>query len=144
MKVLIKRINPAAVLPSYQTKGSAAADVSACLDEPVTLEPGARRVIPTGLSMSIPRGFEIQLRARSGLSAKHGICLVNGVGTIDADYRGEVGAIFMNLGTEPFVVEHGMRIAQLVVARAEQADWHEVSELDITERGEGGYGSTGH
>ena len=144
MNVLIKRIKPTANLPVYQTSGSAAADVSACLEKAITLQPGERVIVPTGLSMSIPEGFEVQVRARSGLSAKHGICLANGVGTIDADYRGEVGVILINLGKDAFVIEHGMRIAQLVVARYEAATWQEVDALDETARGGGGYGSTGH
>lgn len=144
MNVLIKRIRPTATLPAYQTSGSAAADVSACLEEAITLQPGERVIVPTGLSMSIPDGFEVQVRARSGLSAKHGICLANGVGTIDADYRGEVGVILINLGKDAFVIEHGMRIAQLVVARYEAVTWQEVDALDETARGGGGYGSTGH
>lgn len=144
MNISIKRLKPTASLPVYQTTGSAAADVTACLEEPVTLQPGERTIVPTGLALAIPEGYEVQVRARSGLSAKHGICLANGVGTIDADYRGELGVILMNLGSEAFVVEHGMRIAQLVVARCETATWQEVAALDETARGEGGYGSTGH
>jgi dUTP pyrophosphatase len=144
MEVYIKRIHQNAVLPEYQTVGSAAADVSACVTEPVVLQPGERRIIPTGFAMMLPLGYEAQIRARSGLSAKHGICMANGVGTIDADYRGEVGVILINLGNEAFTVEPGMRIAQMAVVRCEQAAWHEVEQLDETERGAGGYGSTGH
>lgn len=144
MNVSIKRLKPTASLPVYKTSGSAAADVCACLEESVTLQPGERAIVPTGLAMAIPEGFEVQVRARSGLSAKHGICLANGVGTIDADYRGELGVILINLGSVAFVVEHGMRIAQLVVAHCETANWQEADALDETTRGEGGYGSTGH
>jgi dUTP pyrophosphatase len=144
MEVSIKRIHENANLPVYQTAGSAAADVSACLEEPVVLRPGERRVIPTGFAMMLPTGYEAQIRARSGLSAKHGICMVNGIGTIDADYRGEVGVILINLGDAAFTVEPGMRIAQMAVVRCEQASWNEVEELDETTRGKGGYGSTGH
>lgn len=144
MDVAIKLLNEKALLPHYQTVGSAAADISACLDERITLEPGERRVVPTGFAMQLPPGYEAQVRARSGLSSKHGITLANGVGTIDADYRGEVGVILINLGKEPFVIEHGMRIAQLVIGRVEQASWRSVERLDETARGEGGYGSTGH
>jgi len=144
MEVSIKRIHEKAVLPVYHTTGSAAADISACIQEPVVLQPGERRIIPTGLTMMLPAGYEAQIRARSGLSAKHGICMANGIGTIDADYRGEVGVILINLGEAVFTVEPGMRIAQMAVVRCEQASWHEVEELDETARGKGGYGSTGH
>lgn len=144
MDVLITKLNERAVLPHYQTVGSAAADLSACLNESIALAPGERRVIPTGLAMAIPTGYEAQIRARSGLSARHGISIANGIGTIDSDYRGEVGVILINLGQDTFTVEPGMRIAQMAVVRCEQAMWHETETLDSTERGEGGYGSTGH
>lgn len=144
MEIHIKRLKTNAQLPVYQTAGSAAADIAACVDAPVELQPGERRIIPTGFSMMLPEGYEAQVRARSGLSVKHGICLANGIGTIDADYRGEVGVILINLGQEPFIVEPGMRIAQIAVVRCEQAVWSEVDDLAATARGEGGYGSTGH
>ena len=144
MKVAIKRLRGSADLPAYQTAGSAAADVSACLDEPVVLQPGERCVVPTGFALSVPVGYEAQIRARSGLASRHGICMANGIGTIDSDYRGEVGVIVINLGQEPFTIEPGMRIAQMAVVACEQASWDEVDELDETERGSGGYGSTGH
>ena len=143
MNVEIKLLKETAQLPTYQTSGSAAADIAACIDEAVVLNPGERRIIPTGFAMKLPEGYEAQIRSRSGLSSKHGICMANGIGTIDADYRGEVGVILLNLGQEPFTVEPGMRIAQMAVVRCEQAAWQEVSELDETERGQGGYGSTG-
>lgn len=143
MKINITKLNKKAILPAHQTSGAAAADVHACLDEPLTLRPMERRIIPTGLAVAIPAGYEIQIRARSGLSIKHGIAMVNGVGTIDSDYRGEVGVLVINLGDEPFVVEPGMRIAQMVLNRYEQISWHEVAALDETTRGVGGYGSTG-
>ena len=143
MNIQITRVHRDALLPQYQTAGAAGADVHACLDEPVTLQPMERRLIPTGLAVAIPRGYEAQIRARSGLSIKHGITMVNGVGTIDADYRGEFGVLVINLGQEAFTIEHGMRIAQMVIARHERAEWIEVDKLDETERGEGGYGSTG-
>ena len=143
MKIEITKIKSEAIIPQYQTAGAAGADVHACLDEPVTLQPMERRLIPTGLAVAIPRGYEAQIRARSGLSIKHGITMVNGVGTIDADYRGEFGVLVVNLGQEAFTIEHGMRIAQMVVAKHEVAEWQEVENLDETERGEGGYGSTG-
>lgn len=144
MEVDIKLLRDSALLPSYQTAGSAAADIAACLDGSVTLMPGERQIIPTGFSMKIPVGYEAQIRARSGLSSKFGICMANGVGTIDADYRGEIGVILINLGQKPFTVEPGMRIAQLAVVKCEQAVWRQVDEMDETARGSGGYGSTGH
>lgn len=144
MIVEIKKLHPLAVIPEYQTQGSAAVDLQACIDQSFVLEPMQRHITPTGLAMAIPTGYEAQIRARSGLSSRYGICLANGVATIDADYRGEVGVILINLGSEPFTVEPGMRIAQMIVARCEQAEWHEVTTLNETVRGEGGYGSTGH
>ena len=144
MNVEIKLLKAAAQLPSYQTSGSAAADIAACLDEAVILMPGERQIIPTGFAMKLPEGYEAQIRSRSGLSSKHGICMANGIGTIDSDYRGEVGVILLNLGQEPFTVEPGMRIAQMAVVRCEQAVWQRVGKLDETDRGLGGYGSTGH
>lgn len=119
-------------------------DVHACLDEPVTLQPMERTMIPTGIAIALPVGYEAQLRARSGMSVKHGITMVNGVGTIDADYRGEIGVLVINLGQEAFTIEPDMRIAQLVIARYETAAWQEVEELSETTRGEGGFGSTKH
>ncbi len=118
-------------------------DLHACIDQATTLLPGERKMIPTGFAIAVPEGFEAQIRARSGLSIKHGITMVNGVGTIDADYRGEVGILLINLGQEPFVVEPDMRIAQMVIAKYERAVWQEMDVLDETERGSGGYGSTG-
>ena len=143
MEMDIVKIRPDAVLPQYQTAGAAGADLHACMDEPIILQPMERRVIPTGLAMSIPEGFEVQIRARSGMSIKHGITMVNGIGTIDADYRGEVGVLAINLGQEAFTIEPGMRIAQMVLARYEVAQWNEVTVLDETTRGAGGYGSSG-
>jgi dUTP pyrophosphatase len=144
MEVAIKKLRPDALLPVYQTAGSAAADLSACLDGPLTLPPGERAVIPTGLALAVPVGYEAQIRARSGLSSKYGITTANGIGTIDSDYRGELGVILVNLGQDDFVVEPSMRIAQMAVVRCDQAVWREVDELEATDRGEGGYGSTGH
>ena len=132
-----------AILPSYQTAGAAGADVCACLSQPIVLEPGARAMVPTGLYSALPDGTEAQVRPRSGLAAKHGISVLNAPGTIDADYRGEVKVILVNLSNEPFVVNPGERIAQMVVARYEKVEWDEVEVLDETERGEGGFGSTG-
>ncbi len=139
----IVKLHEDAVIPVYQTAGAAGADIHARLDEPVTLQPLERRMIPTGLAMSIPEGYEVQIRARSGMSIKHGITMVNGIGTIDADYRGEVAALVINLSQEAFTIEPGMRIAQMVVAKYEYTGWNEVESLDETERGSGGFGSSG-
>ena len=143
MKIDIVKLRPTAVLPEYQTAGAAGADIHACIDEPITLQPLERRMIPTGLSMAIPIGYEVQIRARSGMSIKHGITMVNGIGTIDADYRGEVGVLAINLSQDAFTIEPGMRIAQMVVAKYETIGWNEVEILDETDRGVGGYGSSG-
>lgn len=144
MQVRIKRLSDKAELPVYQTSGAAAADLHACLDEPVELAPGERQIIPTGFALELPEGYEAQVRSRSGIAAKYGVMIANGIGTIDADYRGEVGVILFNLSKKPFIVEPGMRIAQMAVVEARQAEWVEVTELGETERGAGGYGSTGH
>lgn len=130
-------------LPAYQTPLSAGMDVRADLDHSVTLAPLERAMIPTGLYVELPAGCEMQVRPRSGLAAKHGITVLNSPGTIDADYRGEIRVILVNLSGEPFTVEAGERIAQLVVARHEQVEWEPVEELGTTERGTGGFGSTG-
>ncbi len=130
-------------IPAYATEGAAGLDVRANLTESVTLQPLERRLIPTGLRVAIPMGYEIQVRPRSGLAFKHGITVLNTPGTIDADYRGEIGVLLVNLSNTPFVVEHGERIAQLVVAKHEQAEWEIVNELNETTRGAGGFGSTG-
>jgi len=139
----IVKLHEDAIIPAYQTAGAAGADIHARLDEPVTLQPLERRMIPTGLAMSIPEGYEVQIRARSGMSIKHGITMVNGIGTIDADYRGEVAALVVNLSQEEFTIEPGMRIAQMVVTKYEYTGWNEVAELDETVRGAGGFGSSG-
>jgi dUTP pyrophosphatase len=130
-------------LPVYETKASAGVDVRAKLDEPFTLQPMERALIKTGLFLEIPAGYEAQVRPRSGLALKKGITVLNAPGTIDADYRGEVGVILINLSNQPFVIENGERIAQIVFARFEQAEFELVDELTETERGEGGFGSTG-
>lgn len=142
MKVDIvnKSKNPS---PFYATPLSAGMDVRANLDEPITLEPLQRALVPTGLFIALPAGYECQVRPRSGLAAKRGVTVLNSPGTIDADYRGEVKVLLVNLSNEPFVIEQGERIAQLVVARHEQVEWNEVEALDETERGAGGFGSTG-
>ena len=132
-------------LPSHQSPEAAGLDLMAAVPEsaPVVLAPGERRLIPTGLAIALPRGFEAQVRPRSGLAARHGITVLNAPGTIDADYRGEVMVLLINLGAEPFTVTRGMRIAQLTVAPVVRADIAEVTELDPTARGLGGFGSTG-
>ena len=130
-------------LPDYATPGSAALDLRAAVESDMVLQPGERKLVPTGLRMAIPHGYEAQVRPRSGLAIKHGITMVNTPGTIDSDYRGEVQVIMVNLGGEPFIVRRGDRIAQLVIAPVTQAALEEVDELPDTERGDGGFGSTG-
>ena len=130
-------------LPQYATQQSAGMDLRANLEEPVTLRPMERRLIPTGLHIALPVGYEAQVRPRSGLALKKGITVLNSPGTIDADYRGEVGVLLINLSQEDFVVNDGERIAQMVIARHEQGEFDPVEVLDETERGEGGYGHTG-
>ncbi len=130
-------------LPEYATANSAGADLMAAIEQPVVLETGDHAVIPTGIAIALPAGFEAQVRPRSGLAAKHGVTTLNAPGTIDADYRGEIGVILINHGRQPFTVESGMRIAQLVVAPVAQAVWQETDSLDETARGDGGFGSTG-
>ncbi|WP_396632652.1 dUTP diphosphatase [Maribacter sp. R86514] len=130
-------------LPHYETSASAGMDLRANLTEAVTLQPLGRAIIPTGLFIELPVGIEAQVRPRSGLAAKKGVTVLNAPGTIDADYRGEVGVILINLGSEDFVVENGERIAQMVIAKHERADWNLVDNLSDTARGEGGFGSTG-
>ena len=130
-------------LPSYETLASAGMDLRAHIPEPITLQPLERGLIKTGLFMELPIGLEAQVRPRSGLALKKGISVLNAPGTIDADYRGEIGVILINLSHEPFTIASGDRIAQLVIAKHERADWKEVTSLEITERGTGGFGSTG-
>ena len=130
-------------LPAYATPQSAGMDLRANLDAPITLHPMERRLIPTGLHIALPEGYEAQVRPRSGLALKHGLTVLNTPGTIDADYRGEIGVVPINLSQEDFIINDGERIAQMVIARHEQGDFVVVEELDETERGEGGYGHTG-
>ena len=130
-------------LPATATAMSAGADLLAAVTEPLTLEPGARALVPTGVAIQLPEGFEAQVRPRSGLALNHGVTLLNSPGTIDADYRGEIGVVLVNLGTEPFRVTRGMRIAQLVVQPVSRVRWREADTLDDTGRGAGGFGSTG-
>ena len=130
-------------LPAYATTHSAGMDLMAAIADPITLAPGERKLIPTGISIALPDGFEAQVRPRSGLALKHGLSIVNAPGTVDADYRGEVGVLLINLGQENFTIERGMRIAQMVIAPYSRARFTEVLELPSSERGEGGFGSTG-
>jgi dUTP diphosphatase len=130
-------------LPDYATAAAAGADLLAAIDQDIELAPLERKIVPTGISIALPVGFEAQVRPRSGLAAKNGVTVANAPGTVDADYRGEIGVILINLSKEPFRISRGMRIAQLVVARHARAVWREVSELDRTARGAGGFGSTG-
>ena len=145
--VLVKRARPEAdadiAPPEYMTAGAAGADLRACLDGEVTLSPGARASIPTGLILAIPPGYEGQVRPRSGLAARHGVTLVNAPGTIDSDYRGEVCLLLINLGSEPFVIRRGDRLAQLVIAPVSRAEFRVVESLDESARGAGGFGHTG-
>lgn len=130
-------------LPAYATSQSAGMDLRANIDTPITLRPMERRIIPTGLYIALPPGFEAQVRPRSGLALKHGITVLNSPGTIDADYRGEIGVLLVNLSTDDFIIIEGERIAQMVIARHEQGEFELTDELDDTERGAGGYGHTG-
>ncbi|MBD0779667.1 dUTP diphosphatase [Maribacter sp. ANRC-HE7] len=140
----IKIINKSAhALPNYETLASAGMDLRANIEESITLEPMGRTIVKTGLFIELPIGFEAQVRPRSGLAAKKGVTVLNAPGTVDADYRGEIGVILVNVSKEPFTIENGERIAQLVIARHERAEWIEVDELSDTSRGAGGFGSTG-
>ena len=130
-------------LPQYATEHSAGVDLRANLESPIELRPMERHLIPTGLFLSLPKGFEAQVRPRSGLALKRGVTVLNTPGTIDADYRGEVGVILINLSSDPFVIEDGERIAQMIIARHEQAEWEQVEVLDETGRGAGGFGHSG-
>jgi dUTP pyrophosphatase len=144
MMVEIKIVNRGRQpLPQYATAGSAGMDLRADIDEPIVLRPLERRLIPTGLFIALPEGYEAQVRPRSGLALKHGLTVLNAPGTIDADYRGEVGVVLVNLSQEDFTIRAGERIAQMVIARCEQAQFCVVETLDETERGAGGYGHTG-
>lgn len=134
---------PGAVAPSYESAGAAGADLRACLSEELVIEPGRRALVPTGLRLELPPGYEAQVRPRSGLALKHGVTCLNSPGTIDQDYRGELGVILVNLGDAPFTVRSGDRIAQLVVAPVARAAFEESGGLEATDRGHGGFGSTG-
>ena len=143
MKAEIKIISKSGVLPTYETEGSAGADLRAYLDEPVTLQPGERRLVPTGIFVELPVGIEAQIRARSGMAIKHGIGLVNGVGTVDSDYRGEWNVPLINFSNEPYTIHNGDRIAQVVFASYAKGEFVVTEKIDETERGAGGFGHTG-
>jgi dUTP pyrophosphatase len=145
VKIRIKHLrkDPSIPLPQYMTQGSSGMDLFAFLEKEVTLEPGERKLIPTGISVAIPEGFEGQIRPRSGLAIQHGIGVVNGPGTIDADYRGEICVLLINFDKSPFAIRHGDRIAQMVISRVFRAIFEEVDELPPTGRQEGGFGHTG-
>jgi dUTP pyrophosphatase len=143
LKVKIKRLNPKAILPAYQTEHAAGMDLHACIDEPMIIQPLQRLMVSTGFSLELPVGYEAQIRARSGLSIKNGITMINGIGTIDCDYRGEVCALVVNISDQPFTVEPGMRIAQMIIAKYEKVDWETADSLSQTKRGDVGFGSTG-
>lgn len=130
-------------LPAYETHGASGMDIRAFLTEPITLQPGQRALIGTGLSIELPQGYECQIRPRSGLAARHGITVLNSPGTVDSDYRGEIKVILINLGDAPFVITDGERICQMVITNYTKVEWEAVTELDHTKRGEGGFGHTG-
>ncbi len=142
-KIIIRIKSENGNMPTYETAGSAGADIRASLEEPITLMPGERRLIPTGMYVELPDGVEAQIRARSGLSIRHGITMINGVGTVDSDYRGEWNVPLVNLGQEPYTINDGDRIAQAVFSRYEHAEFILSEEVNDTERGGGGFGSTG-
>lgn len=137
------RVHPTVDLPEYQTSQSSGMDLHAAIDTPMVLKPMQRQIVPCGFKLELPAGYEAQIRARSGLSIKHGITMVNGVGTIDADYRGEVGALVINLGSENYEIEPNARIAQMVIAKYEKISWNETEALSDSSRGSGAFGSTG-
>lgn len=141
MKIKIKSIS--GVLPEYETEGSAGMDIRAYTEADIVIQPGGRALVPTGLYMEIPNGYEAQIRARSGLAIRNGITMINGIGTIDSDYRGEIKVPLINLGDETFVIKNGDRIAQMIVSRYETVSWEKVSEVGETMRGSGGFGHTG-
>lgn len=144
MKVKIKKLNENVIIPEYSTKLSAGVDLRAYIPESITLKPLERRLIKTGLSIELPNAYEAQIRPRSGLAIKHGITVLNSPGTIDEDFRGEIGVILINLSDEPFIINNGDRICQMVFKKYEQAEWFSTEELSSTERGTGGFGHTGN
>ena len=143
-KILIKRLHDKVLIPKYETPGSSGMDIHAYLENKIEINPGEKALIPTGFALSIPKGFEIQIRPRSGLAAKKSISVLNTPGTIDSDYRGEIKVILINLGKDKFIVENQLRIAQMVLSPVIQVELKEVKELSETDRGSGGFGSTGN
>lgn len=141
--VEVKIVTKNGEVPKYETAGSAGMDLRAMIDEPIVLEPGQRMLVPTGIFIELPLGYEAQVRARSGLAIKYGITLINAIGTVDSDYRGEIKVPLVNLGQEPFEINNGERIAQMVISKYEQVNWMVVDKLSETERGAGGFGHTG-
>ena len=142
-KLLIKRFSKNVIIPKYETSGSSGMDIAAYIKENIEINPNEKAIVPTGFSLSIPKGFEIQIRPRSGFAAKNDISVLNTPGTIDADYRGEIKVILINLGKKKFIVENGLRVAQMIMCPVVQAKIEEVEELSSTDRGSGGFGSTG-
>ena len=142
-KIQIKRFSKKVLIPKYETAGSSGMDIAAFVENDIVIQPGEKALIPTGFTLAIPKGYEVQIRPRSGLAAKKSISVLNTPGTIDSDYRGEIIVILMNFGKEKFIVENGLRIAQMVVCPIEQVTLHEVKDLTETKRGKGGFGSTG-
>ena len=142
-KILIKRLSKEVPLPKYETSGSSGMDLAANINANIDINPGKTAIIPTGLALSIPKGFEVQISPRSGLAANQKLSVLNTPGTIDADYRGEIGVVLINLSSEDFIIEDGERIAQMVIAKHENIKWVEVHSLEETERGGGGFGRTG-
>lgn len=143
MQIQFKKLREGAIVPQYQTAHAAASDLCACIDTPTTIHPNEFKTIPTGIAIKLPIGYEAQVRGRSGNAARHGISVTHGVGTIDADYRGELAVLLINHGTEDFVISPGDRIAQMIISKHETAEFVLVDELEETERGAGGFGSTG-
>jgi dUTP pyrophosphatase len=146
VKEMLKKIKINSVggeLPRYETQGSAGMDLKAFIEETIALKPGERILVPTGIALELPEGYEAQIRARSGIAIKWGVGLINGVGTIDSDYRGEIKVPLINLGEKPFIINSGDRIAQMVVAKYERVEWEHVKSLNESDRGEGGFGHTG-
>lgn len=143
MIIPVQKLRDNVTLPDYQTKHSAAMDLHAAIDEPMTLEPMSRALVPCGFAIALPVGYELQIRARSGLSLKYGMCLANGIGTIDSDYRGEIQVIMINLGNEPYTIDPDERIAQMLIAKYQKIQWEPQDKLAPSDRASGGFGSTG-
>ena len=143
MKIKVKKLKQKAILPKYMSPKAAGMDIFACLNEKIILKPMERKLIPTGIAIALPEGYEAQIRPRSGLAINNGIIIINSPGTIDADYRGEIKIIICNLGEKDFIINHGDRIAQMVINKIEKCEWEVVEKLESTERGKNGFGSTG-